>query len=228
MQGKKFFPLFIVCCIYVLWFQSSNALARQWPENTMSAAQVLTHLKENNAQVMRAERNFADISTQRKLITTKEGQKPYAVVIACADSRVAPEHIFAAGIGELFVIRNAGNIIGKHELASLEYAVKHLPVRLVLVLGHTHCGAVKAAIACACAEENKTELQDMVHHIHKGLRGETQARKAEIVNVENSLQAILAYAQLKEVMQKNKVLLKGGLYNIGSGAVEFFPVAQEK
>ncbi len=81
--------------------------------------------------------------------TVKNGQKPYALILCCADSRVPPEHIFSAGIGELFVLRNAGNLVGETEIASMEYAAEHLGTPLILLMGHTHCGAVDSAMAHA-------------------------------------------------------------------------------
>lgn len=75
-----------------------------------------------------------------------EAQHPYALIIACSDSRVAPEEIFSASLGELFVIRTAGNVINEGEFASVEYGIEHLNIPYILVLGHTHCGAVHAAM----------------------------------------------------------------------------------
>ncbi len=79
--------------------------------------------------------------------TAAEGQEPYAIVIACSDSRVIPEQLFDAGLGELFVIRVAGNVLDRHQLGSVEYAAAHLHCRMILVLGHTGCGAVSAALS---------------------------------------------------------------------------------
>jgi len=79
--------------------------------------------------------------------TAQNGQKPYAIVIACSDSRVIPEQLFDAGLGELFVIRVAGNVLDRHQLGSVEYAAAHLHCRMILVLGHTGCGAVGAALS---------------------------------------------------------------------------------
>ena len=76
-----------------------------------------------------------------------EGQHPFAVVVSCSDSRVPPELVFNQGLGDLFVVRVAGNIVNEENLASIEYAVEHLKAPLIVVLGHTHCGAVKAAVA---------------------------------------------------------------------------------
>ena len=79
--------------------------------------------------------------------TADHGQNPYAIVICCSDSRVIPEAIFSCGIGELFVIRVAGNVLDNHQLGSIEYAAAHLGCKLILVLGHTGCGAVNAAVS---------------------------------------------------------------------------------
>ena len=113
----------------------------------MTINEIIDKLKEGNRKYLAAEQNGGDISPAIRKDTTDNGQHPYAVVIACSDSRVIPENIFMTGIGELFVIRVAGNVIADHQLGSIEYAVDHLGSPLVLVLGHTHCGAVGAAIS---------------------------------------------------------------------------------
>ena len=92
-------------------------------------------------------RQRQDEAAALRLRTAREGQTPYAIVIACSDSRVIPEQIFDAGLGELFVIRVAGNVLDRHQLGSIEYAAGHLHCRLILLLGHTGCGAVGAALS---------------------------------------------------------------------------------
>ena len=84
-------------------------------------------------------------SSEHRLRTAKEGQHPYAIVICCSDSRVVPEYIFKADIGDLFVIRVAGNVLDNHQLGSVEYAAAHLGCSQIIVLGHTGCGAISAA-----------------------------------------------------------------------------------
>ena len=79
--------------------------------------------------------------------TARNGQQPYAIVICCSDSRVIPEQIFSASIGDLFVIRVAGNVLDNHQLGSIEYAAAHLGCQLIVMLGHTGCGAVSAALS---------------------------------------------------------------------------------
>ena len=114
--------------------------------SNVSAAEAIQKLKEGNARYLDASSNPGDISKLIRKKTCEEGQSPYAIVVTCSDSRVIPESIFSAGIGELFVIRVAGNVIDNHQLGSIEYAADHLGTNLVVVLGHTHCGAVGAAI----------------------------------------------------------------------------------
>lgn len=89
----------------------------------------------------------ADVSAGRRRDIVLNGQHPLAAVVACSDSRVPVEHLFDMGIGELFVVRVAGNVVGTHEAATLEYALDHLHVQLLLVLGHTGCSAVNAALS---------------------------------------------------------------------------------
>ena len=112
----------------------------------MNADDALKRLMKGNGHYLGSETCPGDVSPGARARTAAEGQRPYAVIVACSDSRVIPEAIFSAGIGELFVIRVAGNVVGEHELGSIEYAAEHLGTRLVVVLGHTLCGAVGAAL----------------------------------------------------------------------------------
>ena len=103
-------------------------------------------LIDGNLRYLDARTGGGDISPEVRRDTAENGQHPYAIIITCSDSRVIPESIFSAGIGELFIIRVAGNVLDDHQLGSIEYAADHLGTRLILVLGHTRCGAVEAAI----------------------------------------------------------------------------------
>jgi carbonic anhydrase len=110
----------------------------------VSASQALNMLREGNNRFVLAEQNHPNQDAERRL-TVAKGQSPFAIVLTCADSRVSPELLFDQGIGDLFVIRVAGNIPEPGGIASAEYAVEHLGARLIVVLGHERCGAVKAA-----------------------------------------------------------------------------------
>ena len=107
----------------------------------VAAGEALQRLREGNRIYVEALDHERDLSPERIADLFENGQRPFACVITCADSRVVPEHIFMTGLGELFVIRVAGNVVGPIELASAVYACEHLHTRLLLVLGHTHCGA---------------------------------------------------------------------------------------
>ena len=113
---------------------------------TISPKDALEKLKEGNKRYITAEFNTSDVSQLKRVDALDNGQAPYAIIITCSDSRVIPENIFMTGIGELFVIRIAGNVIDEHQLGSIEYAASHLGAPLIVVMGHTHCGAVDAAI----------------------------------------------------------------------------------
>ena len=101
-------------------------------------SKALEKLKAGNARYIDAKVNSEDISQAKRTDTLVNGQKPYAIIITCSDSRVIPENIFMTGIGELFVIRIAGNVIDEHQLGSIEYAASHLGAPLIVVMGHTH------------------------------------------------------------------------------------------
>ena len=106
----------------------------------------LKRLLEGNERYINDKILNGDISLEKREDTFQNGQHPFAVIITCSDSRVIPEAIFDCGIGDLFVIRVAGNVIGEQELGSIQYATEHLKCNLVVVLGHTQCGAVASAL----------------------------------------------------------------------------------
>ena len=181
-------------------------------EQYKAALCALERLKEGNKTYLNAKTNPGDISLRQRLYTSQNGQKPFAVIVGCADSRVIPESIFSAGIGELFVIRVAGNVVDNFQIGSIEYAVEHLGCSLVVVLGHTGCGAVGAA-----HEKNSGYLKHITDEIARAIGNESDAVKASTLNVEHSVNKI------KEHLPKLEgVLVAGALYHTDSGAVEFF------
>lgn len=145
------------------------------------------------------------------------GQHPYAAVITCGDSRVPPEHIFSVGLGSLFVIRNAGNVIGPFELGSAEYAAEHLQVPLILVLGHTHCGAVESTLAGG-AEGHIKEITD---EVKRAIGEETDPRKCEWLNARHSVKVLRESEILTELEKEGKVKIMAAIYDIETGEVAF-------
>ena len=158
-----------------------------------------------------SEGRFAgDVSPFRRA-ENAAGQKPYAAIVTCSDSRVIPEAVFSAGIGELFVVRTAGNVIGDPELASLEYAVKHLHTDTVIVMGHTGCGAVSAALH----GEFDGAVGVITNRIKLAAGDETDPYKACVLNVLHGVSALRRYFAV------DGVTVAGAIYDILSGKVEF-------
>lgn len=139
-----------------------------------------------------------DLSLGRRIQLVK-GQHPFAVIVGCSDSRVPPEIIFDQALGDLFVVRVAGNVVGKIEIGSVEYAVEHLNVPLVVVVGHQKCGAVEATI------DEGEELLD-------------QTINQNIINVTKTLQRDLV---IKTAIEEGKLKVFGAKYNLSSGKLEW-------
>lgn len=182
---------------------------------TLSAQEALAKLKEGNQRYLEASTNPGDISPAIRQNTCDNGQKPYAIIVTCSDSRVIPEGIFSAGIGELFVIRVAGNVMDKHQIGSIEYAAEHLGSKLLVVLGHTHCGAVGAALG----SDPGGFIKYITDEIKKAIGDEKDERKACRLNVERGVSIVKD--SLKELVENGSLTVCGGIYNIDSGSVDF-------
>jgi carbonic anhydrase len=158
---------------------------------------------------------------------TREGQYPFAVILSCMDSRTSAELIFDQGLGDLFSIRVAGNIVNNDILASIEYATKYVGSKVLMVLGHTECGAIKSAKA-GVKDGHITSLLDRIQpSISKALLKEEDDHlfkdSAAYANVENSLEEILTRSEIvKDMFKKGDIGIVGGVYNIETGEVDFF------
>jgi carbonic anhydrase len=160
-----------------------------------------------------------------------KGQHPYATILSCSDSRVPPELIFDAGFGELFIIRVAGNVMSPEIAGSLQYAGRHLHTPLFVVLGHTHCGAVAAAIdARVHGTRQDSRIQLLVDSILPGLTGldlklSPEAMNAQAVeaNVRWSMRQILETPEGRERQAAGQLKLVGAIYEIETGRVRFLP-----
>ena len=184
----------------------------------ISANEAINSLKEGNKRYLTEQTGSGDISPAVRLRTFQNGQQPYAIVIACSDSRVIPESIFCAGIGELFTIRLAGNVIDDHQLGSIEYAVEHLGTNLVVVLGHTGCGAVDAAI-----HHNPSGfIKYITDEIRLAIGDETDPYRASCLNVEHSVKQISHALDIDHLRHGKDPAVIGAMYHIDDGHVEFF------
>lgn len=128
---------------------------------------ILNRLKDGNKRFVTNNLERPNQSTQRRECTANNGQRPYAIVLSCADSRVTPELVFDTGIADLFVVRVAGNIANTSTIASIEFAVAVLECQFILVLGHEGCGAVDAAIGGEAPSEN---LAHLIKHIEPAVK----------------------------------------------------------
>jgi len=164
-----------------------------------------------------------------------EGQRPFAVVVACSDSRVPPELIFNQGLGNLFVVRTAGNIVNKENLASIEYAVEHLKASLIVVLGHTHCEIIEVAVSGKPLEGH---LPSVVAHIepvirqlrqtHPHLKGDALKKRVTHEHVRYTMRGILERSALvRKHFEAGKVHFAGGVYHLREGKVEWLKLPEE-
>lgn len=158
---------------------------------------------------------------------TREGQYPFAVILSCMDSRTSVELVFDQGLGDLFSIRVAGNVVNNDIIASIEYAVKYVGSKLLVVLGHTECGAIKSAKA-GVKDGHITELLSRIQpSISKAMLKNEKDHlfhdNVAYANVENSLEEILTRSEIvKEMFAKGEIGLVGGMYNVENGEVDFF------
>jgi carbonic anhydrase len=169
------------------------------------------------ARVVRPHQNAA-----RRALVAK-GQHPFAVVIGCADSRVPPEIVFDQGLGDLFVVRVAGNIADDAVLGSVEYAVEHLGARLIVVLGHERCGAVQAALQGGETPGHVAALVEAIGPAVDAVRGQPgdvldRAVKANVGRVVGEVKS--SKPVLAPLVEAGKVRVVGGYYHLASGAVE--------
>ncbi len=185
-------------------------------KTSVSADRALEKLKKGNSEYIDAVSGHGDISPEIRLKTLNEGQRPYAAVISCSDSRVIPESIFSAGIGDLFVIRVAGNVIDDHQLGSIEYAAEHLGIRLIVVLGHDHCGAVDAAIN----HDPEGYIKFITDEIKLAIGDEEDDYRACCLNVKRSVELIESSFEIHEE-EKHGLKVIPALYRLESGKVEF-------
>ena len=187
----------------------------------MSAIKAVEKLKEGNEPYLETLNGMGDVSKESRMRTYLHGQHPYAIVVTCSDSRVIPESIFSAGIGDLFVIRLAGNVIDDHQLGSIEYAAGHLGCRLIVVMGHTHCGAVDAAMN----SDPEGYIKFITDEIKRAIGDEKDERRACEKNVWQSIQMIEHSLEIHHIEDEIGLRVVGAMYDIETGKVEFIEKA---
>ena len=190
------------------------------------ADRVLARLMEGNARFLRGEPSFSR-APKEVLADLAKGQKPYATLLGCSDSRVPPELIFDAAFGDLFVIRVAGNVCSPEVMASLQYAATHLKTQLIMVLGHENCGAVKAALASKFqGVQERSRIQLLLDSMLPGLEGiDPQLPASQLMecaveaNVRWTMQQLLDSPEGRLRMAEGRIKLVGAVFEIATGRV---------
>jgi len=192
----------------------------------ITGEQALQNLMEGNARYASGNASHPDQSVERRseLIA---GQHPFAVIVGCSDSRVPPEVIFDQGLGDIFVIRTAGQVLDDVAIGSIEYAVEHLAVPLVVVLGHDSCGAVTAAVMGGEAEGHLDSIVNFIEPAVDDAREMGNASDLLNNSIDNNVYNIVDELKdsqpiLSEKVENGELLIVGARYHLDSGEVETF------
>ncbi len=190
----------------------------------LTGDQALQRLVAGNQRFVNDRLEHPNQSIQRRLEIAR-GQEPFAIILGCTDSRVPPEIIFDLGLGDLFVVRVAGNIVEKAGLGSIEYAVEHLHAPLIVVLGHKQCGAVAVAVSGGHAAGAVAHIIKAIRPAVKESRSLPGDKLANTVraNVARMVKKLREARSLKPSVQADKLKIVGGHYDWDTGRVELLP-----
>ena len=187
----------------------------------MTIQEILQRLEAGNNRFVadKLDGKLQDSSRRESLVG---GQDPYAIILSCADSRVVPELAFDAGLGELFVVRVAGNVANNSSIASIEYAVAHIGSKVIVVLGHQSCGAVTAAIQ---GGDNGHNLNHLLYHVTPALAAAGEGAPINTVvkkNAELTAQELINRSSIiKNAVDSGALKIVPAYYNLDSGKVDF-------
>lgn len=199
------------------------------PKSDLTPDQALERLRRGNERFVAAKPIHPNQDPFRRSITAKEGQKPFATILSCSDSRVPLELVFDAGVGDLFVVRVAGNVTYFDQAGSIEYGAEHLGSNLVVVLGHTKCGAVTAVVGGAQEHGNIPALvAGIVPPVAKvkadnpGMTGEELVNKAIVANTWQSIEDLFRQSPaMREMVKSGQVKVVGAIYDVETGKVNW-------
>jgi carbonic anhydrase len=199
------------------------------------AAEALARLREGNRRFAAGLRSLDALMSQAHSADHLAGQRPFAVILGCSDSRVPVEIVFDQGLGDLFVIRVAGNIVAPSQVGSVEFAAEQFGTRLVVVLGHTFCGAVQATLddLRRPSGDSSRNLRSIVDRIRPGVEGllAGEPRRAEAALVQAAVRANVRVAAdhlrhgsgvLERLIRDEGLVVVGAEYSLETGTVDFF------
>ena len=188
----------------------------------MTKNEILKRLKIGNQRFV-ADRLDGKLQNSSRRENLTSGQDPYAIILSCADSRVVPELAFDTGLGELFVVRVAGNVANTSSIASIEYAVAHIGSSVIVVLGHQSCGAVTAAVN---GGDNGYNLNHLLAHITPAIEASSKDATITEVSIKNAdltaKDLINRSAIIKSAVEKKDVQIIPAYYHLDTGKVDFF------
>ncbi len=205
------FVLFLIVCSTSLLFSQ------------LSPDEALKYLESGNSRFVSGQISKKDLKSEIKNL--QNGQSPYAVILSCSDSRVPPELVFDESLGKLFIIRLAGNVATPEAIGSIEYAVEHLGSQLVVVMGHSKCGAVTAAVN---GGEMTPNIEKLIHYIEPAVKEAKTMREvpdliSECIDINVKLQAknLMKNSRLlEEKVASGELKIVGGVYDLATGKVK--------
>jgi len=201
------------------------------------AAEALQLLRDGNRRFVANVRSHDSLATEARRTEVAAGQEPFAIILGCSDSRVPAEIVFDQGLGDLFVIRVAGNIVAPSQVGSVEFAAERYGTRLVVVLGHSQCGAILATIdelkrPTVNQSRNLHSIVDRVRpavepllHAELHLQPDELVRHAVRANVRSSVSHLRHGSQiLEQLIEKDNLIVVGAEYSLETGVVDFLEV----
>ncbi len=198
-------------------------------EDDLSASEAFTELKEGNLRFVSGNPEYPRQGLARRAMLAS-GQKPNAIVLSCSDSRIPPELVFDQGLGELFVIRTAGAVADGVEIASIEYAVAVLDCKLIVVLGHSHCGAIGAAIKTPAGQSaGSPHLDRLIDIIRPNIENVKIDKndKTYVLPVKANVSGVAKYLEgqsniIGNGVRSKELLVSRGIYHLSTGKVGFW------
>lgn len=201
----------------------------------VSALEALRRLQEGNRQFVAGKYNAADHVAELRLTEANADQAPFAVVLGCSDSRVPVEIVFNQGFGDLFVIRVAGNIVAPSQIGSIEFAAEKFGTTLVVILGHTHCGAIEATLdeMSRPSSSQSRNLRSIVDRIRPSLQGllATELKHDPVLLKQAAVRTNISISAnflrhgsevIEQLVDKGELLVVGAEYSLETGMVDFF------
>lgn len=240
MIKLKNFMTYMLCSFLVFQFSAMASVKKDNDSNKKPEAdQVIKMLKEGNKRFYSGKATYPNTSSERLELAGKEnqGNYAYATVLSCSDSRVPVELIFDSGIMDLFVVRVAGNVCDTDEIGSIEYGLAHVNTPLLVVMGHTQCGAVTAVTHSIHGAEHKLErnipplVDNIIPAVNRAMDLNKDIHGDEIISYateENVWQSIMDLfmnsAAVRNIVKEGKAKVAGAIYDVSTGQVKWLPL----